>query len=67
MLQTTVVEGTKTWKDDNATNRLKKVKVDLLQKGQVIRTQEVTEVSGLKYTLTKVVACDAKGKLYKNH
>ncbi|PEI83465.1 Cna B-type domain-containing protein, partial [Bacillus pseudomycoides] len=32
----TKVEGTKTWKDDNATERPKTIKVDLLQNGQVI-------------------------------
>ncbi|WP_176524490.1 Cna B-type domain-containing protein, partial [Bacillus sp. AFS014408] len=38
----TTVEGTKTWKDDNATDRPKTIKVDLLQNGQVIQTQDVT-------------------------
>ncbi|PEK06461.1 hypothetical protein CN693_29390, partial [Bacillus pseudomycoides] len=41
----TKVEGTKTWKDDNATERPKTIKVDLLQNGQVIATQEVSEAT----------------------
>ncbi len=32
----TKVEGTKTWKDDNAKDRPKMIKVDLLQNGKVI-------------------------------
>ena len=38
----TKVEGTKTWKDDNATDRPTMIKVDLLQNDTVIETQEVT-------------------------
>ncbi|MFV1022526.1 Cna B-type domain-containing protein, partial [Bacillus tropicus] len=37
----TKVEGTKTWKDDNTTDRPEMIKVDLLQNGTVIATQEV--------------------------
>ncbi|PDZ75794.1 Cna B-type domain-containing protein, partial [Bacillus cereus] len=33
-VQITKVEGTKTWKDDNAKDRPKTIKVDLLQNGQ---------------------------------
>ncbi|MBD2790543.1 Cna B-type domain-containing protein, partial [Xenorhabdus sp. DI] len=38
----TKVEGTKTWKDDNAKDRPEMIKVDLLQNGKVADTQEVT-------------------------
>ncbi len=38
----TKVEGTKTWKDDNAKDRPNTIKVDLLQNGQVIDTKEVS-------------------------
>ncbi|PHE52504.1 Cna B-type domain-containing protein, partial [Bacillus pseudomycoides] len=41
----TKVEGTKTWKDDNAKERPKTIKVDLLQNGKVIATEEVSEAS----------------------
>ncbi|WP_017153597.1 Cna B-type domain-containing protein, partial [Bacillus bingmayongensis] len=61
----TKVEGTKTWKDDNATDRPEMIKVDLLQNGQVIATQEVTEVSGWKYEFKDLAAYDAEGKAYK--
>ena len=33
----TKVEGTKMWKDDNAKDRPKTIKVDLLQNGKVLR------------------------------
>ncbi|MEH7647133.1 Cna B-type domain-containing protein, partial [Bacillus toyonensis] len=36
------VEGTKTWKDGNATDRPATIQVDLLQDGNVIQTQDVT-------------------------
>ncbi|WP_415869011.1 Cna B-type domain-containing protein [Bacillus mycoides] len=61
----TKVEGTKTWKDDNAKERPTMIKVDLLQNGQVIATQEVTEVTGWKYEFKDLAAYDAEGKAYK--
>ncbi|PFJ00839.1 hypothetical protein COI88_22870 [Bacillus cereus] len=61
----TKVEGTKTWKEDNAKNRPSMIKVDLLQNGQVIATQEVTEASDWKYAFTDLAAYDAEGKAYK--
>ncbi|MGR5986381.1 Cna B-type domain-containing protein [Bacillus sanguinis] len=36
----TKVEGTKTWNDNNAPDRPKTIKVDLLQNGQVIKTKK---------------------------
>ncbi|QWG87017.1 Cna B-type domain-containing protein [Bacillus mycoides] len=65
VVQTTKVEGTKTWKDGNAENRPNMIKVDLLQNGQVIATQEVTEASGWKYEFKDLAAYDAEGKAYK--
>ncbi|PEJ27273.1 hypothetical protein CN887_05430, partial [Bacillus pseudomycoides] len=59
------VEGTKTWKDDNAKDRPKTIKVDLLQNGQAISTQEVTEASGWKYEFKDLAAYDANGAAYK--
>ncbi|PEB50242.1 hypothetical protein COO03_23335, partial [Bacillus sp. AFS098217] len=60
----TTVEGTKTWKDDNATDRPDKIQVDLLQNGQVINTQDVTEASGWKYTFADLAQYDANGVAY---
>ncbi|MGG4226462.1 Cna B-type domain-containing protein, partial [Bacillus paramycoides] len=61
----TKVEGTKTWKDDNATDRPEMIKVDLLQNGKVIATQEVSKASDWKYAFTDLAAYDADGKAYK--
>ncbi|MFJ8356700.1 Cna B-type domain-containing protein, partial [Bacillus paramycoides] len=61
----TTVEGTKTWKDDNAKDRPEMIKVDLLQNGQVVATQEVSEATGWKYGFKDLAAYDAEGKVYK--
>ncbi|MGG0130686.1 Cna B-type domain-containing protein, partial [Bacillus tropicus] len=61
----TKVEGTKTWKDDNATDRPSTIKVDLLQNGKVVDTKEVTAETNWKYTFEKLQAYDAEGKAYK--
>ncbi|MGE7873755.1 Cna B-type domain-containing protein, partial [Bacillus paramycoides] len=61
----TKVEGTKTWKDDNATDRPEMIKVDLLQNGKVIATQEVSKASEWKYAFTDLAAYDAEGNAYK--
>ncbi len=61
----TKVEGTKTWKDENAKDRPTMIKVDLLQNGNVIQTQEVSAVIGWKYIFTDLAAYDAEGKAYE--
>ncbi|MFK4433560.1 Cna B-type domain-containing protein, partial [Bacillus sp. RC54] len=61
----TKVEGTKTWKDDNATDRPSRIKVDLLQNGKVVDTKEVTAATNWKYTFEKLQAYDANGVAYK--
>ncbi|QWG98754.1 Cna B-type domain-containing protein (plasmid) [Bacillus toyonensis] len=61
----TTVEGTKTWKDGNATNRPTTIKVDLLQNGQVVATQEISEATGWKYGFKDLAAYDAEGNAYK--
>ena len=61
----TKVEGTKTWKDDNATDRPEMIKVDLLQNGTVIAMQEVSKATGWKYEFKDLAAYDAEGKAYK--
>jgi uncharacterized surface anchored protein len=60
----TTVEGTKTWKDDKVTDRPSTIKVDLVQNGTVIRTQEVTVANGWKYTFTDLAAYDTNDKAY---
>ncbi|MCU5342012.1 Cna B-type domain-containing protein, partial [Bacillus cereus] len=61
----TKVEGTKTWKDDNAKDRPEMIKVDLLQNGTVIATQEVSKATGWKYEFKDLAAYDANGVAYK--
>ncbi|WP_255288947.1 Cna B-type domain-containing protein, partial [Bacillus cereus] len=60
----TKVEGTKTWKDGNATDRPSTVKVDLLQNGKVVDTREVTAATNWKYTFEKLQAYDTNGVAY---
>ncbi|WP_133059676.1 Cna B-type domain-containing protein, partial [Bacillus mycoides] len=57
----TTVEGTKTWKDGNATTRPATIKVDLLQNGKLVDTKEVTAATNWKYTFEKLQAYDAEG------
>ncbi|HDR7361233.1 TPA: Cna B-type domain-containing protein, partial [Bacillus toyonensis] len=61
----TKVEGTKTWKDDNAKDRPTMIKVDLLQNGKVITTKEVSAADEWKYAFTDLAAYDAEGNAYK--
>ncbi|MGH0499756.1 Cna B-type domain-containing protein, partial [Bacillus wiedmannii] len=61
----TTVEGTKTWKDGNATNRPTTIKVDLLQNGKVVDTKEVSAAGEWKYAFTDLAAYDAEGNVYK--
>ncbi|PFW30455.1 cell wall anchor protein, partial [Bacillus anthracis] len=61
----TKVEGTKTWNDNNATDRPSSIKVDLLQNGKVVDTKEVTAETNWKYTFEKQQAYYAEGKAYK--
>ncbi|EJR47954.1 hypothetical protein IIM_04216, partial [Bacillus cereus VD107] len=65
VVQTTKVEGTKTWKDGNAEGRPTMIKVDLLQNGTVIATQEVSEATGWKYEFKDLAINDVDGKAYK--
>ncbi|HDR8523878.1 Cna B-type domain-containing protein, partial [Bacillus toyonensis] len=59
------VEGTKTWNDNNATDRPSTIKVDLLQNGKVVDTKEVTAETNWKYAFADVEAYDANGVAYK--
>ncbi|WP_257130749.1 Cna B-type domain-containing protein, partial [Bacillus toyonensis] len=49
----------------NAKDRPKMIKVDLLQNGTVIATQEVSEATGWKYEFKDLAAYDANGVAYK--
>ncbi|PFA57792.1 Cna B-type domain-containing protein, partial [Bacillus sp. AFS015896] len=60
----TTVEGTKTWKDGNATDRPATIKVELLQNGNVVETHDVTAANGWKYTFTNLESYDASGVAY---
>ncbi|PFR33062.1 cell wall anchor protein, partial [Bacillus cereus] len=64
-VKSTSVTGTKIWKGDNAKDRPKMIKVDLLQNGKVIATQEVTEATGWKYEFKDLAAYDTDGNAYK--
>lgn len=61
---TTSVEGTKTWKDDNASDRPEMIKVNLLQNGVVIETKEVTKSDDWKYSFTDLPEFDEEGVAY---
>ncbi|USK43597.1 Cna B-type domain-containing protein [Cytobacillus oceanisediminis] len=60
----TAVEGIKTWKDGNSKDRPSKIKVNLLQNGVVIDTQEVTAKTDWTYHLTDLEKYDQDGKAY---
>ena len=57
----TTVAGTKTWNDNNATDRPSTIQVDLLQNGNVIQTQDVTAANNWNYTFADLPAYDAIG------
>ncbi len=61
----TAVEGVKTWKDDNAKDRPKMIKIDLLQNGKVIDTKEVTAADGWKYSFADLDKYDENGAAYE--
>ncbi|EJS62444.1 LPXTG-domain-containing protein cell wall anchor domain, partial [Bacillus cereus BAG2X1-1] len=48
-----------------AKDRPEMIKVDLLQNGKLIATQEVSAASEWKYAFTDLAAYDAEGKVYK--
>nr|WP_242213489.1 Cna B-type domain-containing protein [Bacillus cereus group sp. BfR-BA-01383] len=64
-LKTTSVMGTKTWEGDKANDRPETIKVDLLQDGKVIATEEVTAANGWKYEFEKLPAVNNEGKAHK--
>ena len=46
----TTVAGTKTWNDNNATDRPTTIKVDLLQNGNVVRHKRSNKETNWNYT-----------------
>ncbi|WP_116500460.1 Cna B-type domain-containing protein, partial [Bacillus paramycoides] len=60
----TSVSGTKTWNDNNATDRPSSIQVDLLQNGNVIQTQDVTAANSWNYTFADLAQYDANGVAY---
>ncbi|MBC6970917.1 Cna B-type domain-containing protein, partial [Bacillus sp. Xin] len=63
--ETTEISGKKTWKDGNGEGRPETIKVDLLQNGQVVATQEVSKATDWKYAFADLAAYDANGVAYK--
>ncbi|PXW83625.1 LPXTG-motif cell wall-anchored protein, partial [Pseudogracilibacillus auburnensis] len=61
----TSVEGEKTWKDDDVQDRPTSIKVNLLQNGVVIDTQEVTADSDWIYRFTDLDKYDENGVMYE--
>ena len=62
---TTSVEGTKTWNDDDSSDRPDSIFVNLLQNGVVIDTKEVTAEDDWKYSFTDLEKYDADGVAYE--
>ncbi|WP_236737780.1 Cna B-type domain-containing protein, partial [Bacillus mycoides] len=60
----TTVAGTKTWNDNNATDRPTTIQVDLLKNGDVIQTQDVTAANNWNYTFADLAQYDANGVPY---
>ncbi|WP_033716922.1 Cna B-type domain-containing protein, partial [Bacillus cereus] len=63
-VKTTFISGTKTWNDNNATDRPSTIQVDLLKNGDVIQTQDVTAANGWNYTFANIPAYDNDGNAY---
>ncbi|MBJ8092814.1 Cna B-type domain-containing protein, partial [Bacillus cereus] len=63
-VKTTSISGTKTWNDNNATDRPSTIQVDLLKNGDVIQTQDVTAANNWNYTFANIPAYDNDGNAY---
>ncbi|MBO1005717.1 Cna B-type domain-containing protein [Pseudogracilibacillus auburnensis] len=61
----TDVEITKTWKDENETDRPETIKVNLLQNGNFYEEHEVTKVNNWKLTITDLPKYDKAGRAYE--
>ncbi|HDR7874475.1 TPA: Cna B-type domain-containing protein, partial [Bacillus mobilis] len=63
--KTTSVSGTKKWNDNNATDRPKTIKVELLQNDEVVDTKEVTAEKDWKYEFKELLVFDENGEAYE--
>nr|WP_289038316.1 Cna B-type domain-containing protein [uncultured Allobacillus sp.] len=61
---TTDISGTKTWKDDQSSERPESIEVQLLQNGKKIRSQDVSAESDWNYQFTDLDQFDESGVLY---
>src|SRR5699024_7438236 len=62
---TTEVEITKSWKDENETDRPETIKVNLLQNGEFYEEHEVTEANDWELTITDLPEFDEEGVAYE--
>lgn len=60
----TVVQGTKTWLDDNSEDRPESITINLLQNGEVIDSQVVTSEDEWTYTFDGLPEFDQQGVVY---
>ncbi|MFC4386692.1 Cna B-type domain-containing protein [Gracilibacillus marinus] len=58
------IKGTKTWDDNNYSNRPESITVELLRNGEVIQTVEVTEKTIWTYHFDKLAEFDENGLPY---
>src|SRR5699024_10376994 len=61
----TEVEVTKSWKDENETDRPETITVNLLQNGEFYEEYEVTEANDWELTITDLPECDEEGVAYE--
>src|SRR5699024_3182699 len=61
----TEVEVTKSWKDENETDRPEVIKVNLLQNGEFYEEYEVTEANDWELTITDLPEFDEEGVAYE--
>ncbi|ADH98142.1 Cna B-type domain-containing protein [Salisediminibacterium selenitireducens] len=59
------VEGTKTWQDDNESDRPEAIRLNLLQNQAVIETMEVTSEDDWSYAFTDLPEFDENGEAYE--
>src|SRR5699024_1233967 len=62
---TTEIEITKSWKDENETDRPETIKVNLLQNGEFYEEYEVTEANDWELTITDLPEFDEEGVAYE--
>ncbi|WP_416147559.1 Cna B-type domain-containing protein [Salipaludibacillus sp. HK11] len=60
----TEVEGTKTWLDNESEDRPDLIEVQLLQNGEVLEVQEITNDTNWRYSFDELDAFDENGVVY---